>query len=143
MSVGEARGHTKTAANLCDPVGQRGGSTLARVRELQGRIQLSEDRVDAAISALENSVALSAAAEAYVYLARAYAAKAVVLRTKRDRRRLAEQARRACGHAIELDPTLECRDVIETVAVALAADFRRRSERRCCAYPRRSGEPVA
>jgi tetratricopeptide (TPR) repeat protein len=123
VRFGEARGHTKTAANLCDPVGQTGGSTLARVRELQGRIQLREDRVDAAISALENSVALSADAEAYVYLARAYAAKAVVLRTKRDRRRLAEQARRACGHAIELDPTLECRDVIETVAMALAADF--------------------
>jgi tetratricopeptide (TPR) repeat protein len=123
VRFGEARGHTKTAASLSDLVGETGDSTLARVRELQGRILLREDRVDAAISALENSVAISADAEAYVYLARAYAAKAIVLRTKRDRRRLAEQARRACGHAIELDTTLEYRDVIETVAMALAAEF--------------------
>jgi tetratricopeptide (TPR) repeat protein len=116
----EARTHILDARALLDRLAEPGYEAIrASSYELEGRILLEEEKVDLALAAFREAVGLSPDPETYAHLARALAAKAETVRTKRERRWWLDRAWRACRHARDLDTTGEYGTGIDETAAAL------------------------
>jgi tetratricopeptide (TPR) repeat protein len=117
----EARKHVEESDRLLEPLGDDASAAwFASGRELEGRILLAEGQHDRAIAALNDSIGLAADVEAYVHLARAYAAEVAGARSAVGRRRAVELGRRAAGHAQDLDRSTMYAAVIGELLVELA-----------------------
>jgi tetratricopeptide (TPR) repeat protein len=118
--IEDARTAIRAAGDMLDRLGtDENRFTRATIRQLEGLIFAKEERYDAAIEALQESIDIAPDAETYADLGAACAAKIDVVRTKRERRQLRLRALRACKHARDLDVALEYGDKIDATLAGL------------------------